>query len=427
MRNIEGLMLQMTSVIALLCLLALALAVPSSAQGTGNKPEANTTPQLLLLDGASLARVRASLQAGETTYRPALEKLKEDADKSLKAGPYSVTSKGVTPPSGDKHDYMSMGTYWWPDPTKPDGLPYIRKDGQTSPEVRKITDTNYMGQMSSNTQTLALAYYFTGEEKFAAHAAKLLKTWFLDPATRMNPHLNYAQAIPGITQGRGIGIIDTERLLTIPDSVALLSTSQSWTSDDKKALQQWFDEYLTWLLESKNGQEEAGQRNNHGTIYDAQVAAFALFVGKPDVARKTLEQSAEKRIAREITPDGRQPLELARTKGWTYSTKNLDGLMILAQLGQHAGIDLWNFQTPDGRSIKAALDWMRSVANGTVPWTYKEIGHTESWKPKVSARILLRAERAWPAAGYGSVLDAETTDNNNRLNLLWPRFKTAKP
>src|SRR3954468_7394630 len=211
--------------------------------------------RVFALDADPRARAKARI-AGD--LQPAYEHLKSDADKALKAKPVSVMDKKLTPSSGDKHDYMSVAPYFWPDPTKPNGLPYIRKDGQVNPErTNNATDANASKEMMANVQTLTLAYYFSGNDAYADHAATLLRTWFLDPATRMNPNLNFGQAIPGVTPGRGIGIIDTVGLIGVVDSIGLLQSSKSWTDADQKGMVAWFDAYATWLQTSKNGKEEA--------------------------------------------------------------------------------------------------------------------------------------------------------------------------
>ena len=120
-------------------------------------------------------------------------------------GPYSVMDKDIIPPSGDKHDYISQGPYWWPDTTKPDGLPYIRRDGVVNPEREKFTDRRNLSNLLEATDFLSKAYYFSEDEKYATKIIELLQVWFLNDATKMNPHLEYGQGIPGITEGRGIG------------------------------------------------------------------------------------------------------------------------------------------------------------------------------------------------------------------------------
>src|SRR5690606_33758828 len=168
----------------------------------------------------------------------------------------------------------------------------------------------------------------------SGHAARLLRVWFLDEATRMNPHLEYGQAVPGRNKGRGIGIIDTAGLPRLVDAVGLLQGSQHWTDVDQQGMQQWFGEYLTWLRESRHGRDEDRTKNNHATWYDVQVAAFALFAGEEHIAREVLEGAGDRRIRTQIEPDGRQPHELARTKSFDYSTMNLRGMFELATLAE---------------------------------------------------------------------------------------------
>ncbi|HEY0072554.1 MAG TPA: alginate lyase family protein, partial [Abditibacteriaceae bacterium] len=341
-----------------------------------NYSSAAETP-MYLLNKTALAANKARLAAGDENLRPALGKLLKEADAALKSGPFSVMDKKLVPPSGDKHDYMSLGPYWWPNPQKPDGKPYIRRDGEVNPESRTSdTDRPTLEKMKEAVETLALAYYFSGNEKYAAHAAKLLRVWFLDEATKMNPHLEYGQAIPGVSSGRGIGIIDTRNLPEMLDYVALLDTSPLWNQTDRDGLKQWFSAYLDWLLTSKNGKDEADEHNNHGTWYDVQVAGIALFVGKPEIAKEAVER-AKTRLVKHIEPNGKQPHELARTKGFAYSTMNLVGFFHLADFGKAVGIDLWNFKSEDGRSLRVALNYLAPFADAQNKWPHPQIGGAE--------------------------------------------------
>ena len=292
---------------------------------------------------------------------------------------------------------MSMGPYWWPNPASSNGLPYIRRDGERNPEIYKIPNRTHLGELTDTVDTLALAAWLTGNETFAARAALLLRTWFLDPDTRMNPHLEYGQAIPGINTGRGIGIIETRSLARIVDSIGLLAQSTSWTAADQQGMEQWFSRYLDWMLNSSHGRDEAAAKNNHGTYYDVQVASFALFLNRTNVARTILQQAGEKRIAAQVEPDGRQPLELERTRAWSYSVGNLAGLMSIAILGEHVGLDLWHYQSPDGRSIPKAIDFLAPTGLGQIKWPYLQI---DNLGPDLFHPVLRIATLKYPERPY---------------------------
>jgi hypothetical protein len=326
---------------------------------------AEDLPRVFLLDAKVVRERRAD--PGLTAAAHA------GADKAMTRGPFSVTQKATLPPSGDKHDYMSQAPYYWPDPAKPNGLPYLRKDGQRNPEVAGLTDHANMDRVAEDSESLALAWYFSGDEKYAARAALLLRTWFLDEATRMNPNLNFGQAIPGVNDGRGIGIIESRGLTAVVDAVGLLAGSKNWSDADRQGMERWFGSYLKWLQESKNGRDEANSKNNHGTYYDLQIADFALFTHQEALAKRALTESRSKRIAAQIAPDGRQPLETERTRGISYSMMNLSGLTSLAALGDRVGVDFWSYRTKDGRSIGQAIEWLAPYVSGQKKWPYKQI------------------------------------------------------
>ena len=407
------------------------LAVLYSLTWTGARPVAlraaaagqrhvEALPRVFLIDAAALAETKRRVAANDSELARAVAMLRAEADEALGAGPFSVIQKKAVPPSGDKHDYMSVGPYWWPDPKASDGKPYIRRDGEVNPE-RHLYDSDPMARMCRAVDTLALAYYLTGHEPYAKHAAKLLRTWFLDEATRMNPHLKFGQAIPGRCEGRGIGIIDTARLARLVDSVGMLAGSPSWTEADQKGLEDWFGAYLRWCLESKYGQDESRARNNHGTWYDVQVAAYALFVGREEIARKVLSRVPARRIATQIEPDGSQPYELARTKSFSYSLMNLRGMFDLATLGERAGVDLWNCQTEDGRSMRNALEWLIPYATGAKKWQHNQITTVRSG---ALFPLLRRAAIAYNQPRYEELITKLTADEDpraERVNLLYPR------
>lgn len=398
-------------VLSLALLSALSAGAQTSSPAAASKSIGAVTPppRVFLLDARMLAEINSGAP-GDAHRQEFVNAAISAAERAMREGPFSVMQKGAVPPSGDKHDYMSQAPYFWPDPTKPNGLPYIRRDGEHNPEIKKITDHDNMGRMGEDARALALAWYLTGNAAYADRAALLLRTWFLDPATRMNPNLEFGQGIPGINTGRGIGLIETRFLMPALDAVGLLAGSNAWSADDRNGMTTWFQQFLHWMHSSDKGKAEDAAKNNHGTWYDLQVTDYALFVGDRQLAIDTLNRVKTRRIAVQIEPDGREPLELVRTNAFSYSIGNLDGLMQLAWLGQQVGVDLWNYKTADGRCIRAALDFLLPYALGAKPWDYKQIG---GFHGRALLGDLRRAEGVYHDLKYETAIEQLSGDRSN--------------
>jgi len=379
---------------------------------------------LFILNSSELIEIRKRIESDDSVFLPAMKKLKRDADRALTAGPFSVTRKELTPPGGDKHDYMSIAPYWWPNPSSPNGLPYIRRDGEVNPERDQTSDRKHLDSLVQSVKTLALGFFFTRREDYAAHAGKLLRVWFLDDSTRMKPHLRYAQAIPGRSQGGGAGIIETHNLPELVDAVGLLSGSKSWNQSERKSLQDWFSAYLNWLLESPEGKAEAKAENNHGTWYDVQLAAFALFAGRDELAKKIMTEFPSKRIVKQIEPDGRQPHELGRTQAWSYSIFNLEAFFSAASIGDKLGVDLWNYESSDKRSLRRALDWLMPFATGEKKWSHQQISGMQ--RERLAPLLRLAAIRYREPAYEKAITKIPTVKDDERWQLLSPRMPEPK-
>jgi len=384
----------------------------------------SAAPSAFLADAKQLQSARQRLDHGDKDLAQALAELEREAKAALTAGPFSVMHKEVPPPSGDKHDYMSQAPYYWPNPATSNGLPYIRHDGERNPDAYGNSDRLAIGELADKVETLALAYYFKRDETYAARAALLLRVWFLDSATRMNPNFQFAQAILGVNTGRGTGLIESRAFVRVVDAVSLLAGSKAWTEADQRGLEAWFSSFLQWMQESEHGRDEAAAKNNHGTYFDVQVASFALFLGKPELAANILQAARQKRIAVQIEPDGRQPLELVRTKSWGYSVGNLSGLMSLATLGERVGVDLWHYETADGRSIGKALDYLAPFALGQTKWPHQQLGGVSK---EALFPLLRQAAENLPEQKYLAWLaNIPPLEANNRANLLRPKSAAPK-
>lgn len=351
-------------------------AIRTAVAGEAAPP--TVVPPTVVLDGSRLRQARDRLRSGDPEATAALAHLTARAERQLALGPWSVTDKPQIPPSGDRHDYLSQAPYWWPSRPRtaadPDGLPYERRDGLRNPEVDLITDHRGRGAMFDAVQTLALAWYHTGRADYAEHAAHLLRTWFLAPATRMNPHLAHAQAIPGSADGRPIGIIDfSQQFTSILDAIALLGAgAPGWTEADRAGMHAWCADFTRWLG-SDFAAEEAAAANNHGTFFDMQLAALQLAVGQPDSARRTVLDARAARIDPQIAADGSLPEELARSRSWHYSTFCLVALTRLAHIGRQVGVDLWSYRNPAGAGILDAVRYLLPAATGRAPWPHPEL------------------------------------------------------
>lgn len=315
----------------------------------------------------------------EPAIAPAYAVVIKRADAALAGPTYTVVDKTRTPPSGDKHDYISMGPYWWPDPTKPNGEPYIRRDGEFNPErTTNEFDVTDLDAMSGAVEALSLAYYFTDDAHYAAKAAQLLRVWFLDPATRMNPNTKYAQGVPGRTTGRAEGVLDTYRLLRVIEGVGLLASSKSWSVADQKGLERWFADYTTWMQIDPNGREEQAAANNHGAWFDYQLAGFSLFARQDTVARRVVAEAGPRRIATQVAPDGSLPLELTRTRALHYSYFALEALVGTAQFGRCVDLDLWRYRSADGRGLRATFEFLAPYVGQEASFPYPELKPDEA-------------------------------------------------
>ncbi len=425
-------------------LLTLVLAGGLWAAPSANAASSPAPYPLWTLDSQSLLQTQQKIIAADPSVLPAYRALQDRAATALLAPYRSVVNKTLTPPSGSKNDYMSMGPYWWPNPSTPNGLPYVQRDGQRNPESHgSALDADNLQGMASDSLDLALMYRFTQEARYAEKAAAVIRAWFLTPATRMNPHLRYAQSIPGIVDGRGIGIIDTRELWKVIDAAALIQPALSPSEMD--ALRAWFVQYAQWLSTSENGKEEAAAKNNHGMFFDVQLALYWLYTGETARARQLVFDAQTKRFAAQFDKRGWMPLELARTKPYHYHTFTLEAVTRLALYGQRvqalvpAGqglsasdvrcsaaaldiscpLDLWHREI-DGKSLQSVLQRVAEVVVNPAGWTFAtSLEPKPDLPPAIYALALARA--AYPPEMMAQALALLHKEKPDSIYwLLWP-------
>ena len=322
-----------------------------------------------------MAQAKAAYENGDEATVQTGKSIIKKADKAMKMPDCSVMDKKRPSASGDMHDYFSQARYRWPDPTKPDGRPYINRDGVSNPEINDL-DRPLIGRMSETVQDCALAWYFTGNRGYAVKAASQVRTWFLDKATRMNPHFTYAQVSPGHNNdvGNGGGILDGYNMILMLEAVYMLEDNHFLGKKDMKRLRAWFRELDAWMMSSPQGEYEFAATNNHSIIMDEQLIAYRIFTGDLDGAKQLLSTLHERRIFPQVEPDGSQPRELKRTIAFHYSNYNLEHILDLAFYARSLGMDFFGRESEDGRSISKAIDFLLPYSFKTVEdWPWQQI------------------------------------------------------
>lgn len=346
-------MIQLDKKYYFLLFCSLALQLPLHAQ---------VMPRLY--DIKEFQKNRIKVKQNDKDFKEAYQQLILKADNSLSYGPVSVMDKKEIPPSGNKHDYMSLAPYHWPNPNTKDGFPYIRKDGETNPEVKLYKDKEYLPELCNQIFTLSLASYYSEDKKYANHAIKLMSVWFLDSMTKMNPNMNFSQAIKGENTGRGAGLIDGRHLIKVIEAIGILNQVNMMSAKDIQMMQAWFLSYLSWMQTSKNGQEEMNAPNNHGVWYDALRLSISLFTNQNELANKIV-LNTQKRLDSQLDENMRFPLEMARTTSLHYSLFVVEAFMKIAKMSEFTKTDLWNYSGPNGKSLKKSF-------NEIAPYLYQE-------------------------------------------------------
>ncbi|MGG1552837.1 alginate lyase family protein [Paenibacillus ferrarius] len=355
-----------------------------------------------------------------------VERMIQEAEAYLTMPTIQITDAASPHSPGDVHDYYSNGDYWWPNPDSKDGLPYIRRDGQSNPANFDAHRQALRG-MRTRVACLTAAYRASGETRFGEKAVELLAAFFVNKDTRMNPHLCYAQAIPGVCDGRGIGVIDTLHLIDVAAAVRILQTCRELDTYILHQVTQWFADYLAWMNEHPQGIEERNEPNNHGVCWFVQAAAFARLTANASMLAYCREQFKARLLPEQMDLSGGFPRELARTKPYAYSLFTLDNFVTLAHLLSSPSDNLWQFQLPDGRGLRQGIAFLLPYLEDKSTWPYgPDIEYDEAWP--VGMSFLLFAGIAYesdPLLRLWQTLDRNPMQAEVRRNmairepLLW--------
>lgn len=306
------------------------------------------------------------------------KQIMQEAAWAMQQEPVTVTAAASPRSAGGKHDFYSEGDYWWPNPVSVDS-PYIQKDGMTNPN-NFVAHRHAMIRFSKIVGALASAYKLTGDKRYVQQAMKHCIAWFVNANTKMNPNLLYAQAIKGRFTGRGIGIIDTIQLLDVVQGLMVMEQANGMDQEALQSIKQWFEQYLQWLTTHQYGKDEMNAENNHGTCWAIQVAAFAKFTRNEKILQFCRDRYKQVLLPNQMAADGSFPREIKRTKPYGYSIFNMDAMTTLCQLLSTKEDDLWNYQTPDGRSIKKGIAYLYPFVADKNKWPFRhDVMHWEAW------------------------------------------------
>jgi len=310
----------------------------------------------------------------------------KNANVYITEAPKTITSSFCERSTGSNHDFYSEGDYWWPDDKNPNG-PYIRKDGLTNP-ANFTEHREALIHFSQLSGALASAYVLTNDKKYALKLAEHLKAWFVNEATKMNPNLLYAQAIKGVSTGRGIGIIDTVHLVEVTKAIQAIQDSSALSIADYNSIIQWFTNYLNWITTHEYGIAERDNGNNHSVCWTMQVAAFANLIGDEKTMVFCRNFYKNTLLPNQMEKDGSFPLELKRTKPYGYSLFNLDAMTSICQILTTKNDNLFTYTTVDGKNIELGIKFMFPFIVNKSLWKYQhDVMYWDEWPVRQSSLL----------------------------------------
>ena len=314
----------------------------------------------------------------EQTANVLKDQIIQNAEWAMTQKPETVTADSCERSEGGIHDFYSEGDYWWPNPDNPEGK-YIRRDGETNPD-NFVAHRLAMIRFSKIVGSLASAYLITNDEKYVEQAFRHVRAWFVTPETLMNPSLLYAQAIKGVTSGRGVGIIDTIHLMEVAQGILRMQDAENVDKSELEIVKKWFADYLTWLTTHPYGIDEMNAKNNHGTCWVMQVGSFAKLTGNEEILEMCRERYKSVLLPNQMAVDGSFPQEMSRTKPYGYALFNLDAMTTVCQILSTESDNLWEFTTSDGKNIRKGMEFMYPFIKDKSKWTLPpDVMYWEEW------------------------------------------------
>jgi hypothetical protein len=390
------------------------------------------------------AQAKAGLPGtGGTATRPDVAAIDHDrilaaAERYLTQAPAPLTSLRCERSPGTEHDYYS------------EAGPIVKADTAPNPKAKTaappfMAHRDAVFAVGLAVPALAAAYALTREKRYADQAATHLRAWFVDPATRMTPRLDYGQVVPAEpadaappapaegtfvvhTQpdtgaasppahpgGRSEGILETVPFVEIAQAIPFLASSESLSAADLEALTAWFAAYLRWLREPQDSGPRLGalardQKNHHGSSWMLQVAAYATLTAPASTAPKAEGSAIEDlrhrfravTLRAQISSDGSFPHELPSATPYRDSLFNLDLLSAVCVLLTTRFDSVWDYELEDGPSMRSAIAYHFPFIADRTRWPFRADNAHFDQLPGRRASLLFTA-RAYQRPEYAAL------------------------
>lgn len=241
--------------------------------------------------------------------------------------------------------YISLSAYFWPDTTKQDGTPYVRKS-IINFDKYKYSDRKYIDDIIFNIKYLTLAYLLSQKEVYAIKSIEFINKFFIDNQTGMTPSLDYSgiKILSNSKFAKSGCIVDTNSFWVLGDLIEIISNSSQWDSQKSSDMMLWFKRFGDWFLHSKYGVKSKDKINNWLTSYYVQLLSYLHYSQQKEFCKQIFENNFEKILTTQIDAYGNQLNEQCRDYPIHYSNYNLHLLTRLALIGKKYDINIWSYQ-----------------------------------------------------------------------------------
>jgi Alginate lyase len=352
------------------------------------------------------------------------DRILQSADHYLTQNPTPLTAYPCPRSPGVPQDFYSEAADYWPDPANPAG-PFVVRAGQLNPDAF-TAHRDALLNFGMTVPALTAAFVLTNEPRYAQQAARHLRAWFLDPATRMNPSLQFGQTIPPAKAGRPEGVVDAVHLAEVVQCLPFLANSEALPEADLAGLRKWLAEYSGWLNTSRLAGLARDSKSHHGTSWLLQAASIAHLTQVADDAPLTTlrHQYKSSTIRAQIVADGTFPHELTTPNPYRNTLFNLDMMAGVCLLLSTRFESVWDVELQDGPGFRTVIARLFPFILNRGAWPYRADVKYFTDLP-IRPPSLLFAARAYDRPEYATLW--KTLNPDPKIPELQHTFPIRQP